>query len=254
MTKIKLATISPDAPAGTDKAAIKAKTADILKNLDELQNLLYAEAKHAVLIVVQGMDGAGKDGLTRDVFTSMNPQGVNVVSFKEPTLEELSHDFLWRVHHHVPAKGMITLFNRSHYEDVLVTRVHGTIDDKTAGQRMEDINAFEKMLHRQNNTHILKFYLHVSHKEQLSRLEERIKEPRKMWKYNEADFKESKNWDEYMGYYEAVFENCNDIPWQIIPANQNWYKSYLVAQALEELLQSLNMKYPGMKGAGKHGG
>ena len=253
MTKIKLASISPDAPADADKVETKKKTLEILENLNDLQNLLYAENKHSILIVVQGMDAAGKDGLTRDVFTSMNPQGVDVISFKEPTQEELSHDFLWRVHRHAPAKGMITIFNRSHYEDVLITRVHGTIDDKTAAQRMEDINAFEKMLHRQNNTHILKFYLHVSHKEQLSRLEERIKDPKKMWKYNEADFKESKSWDEYMEYYEAVFENCNDIPWQIIPSDQNWYKSFLVAKALEDLLMGLKMKYPGMKGA-KHDG
>ena len=247
MSKIKLKEIATHAPKELNKDVIKEKLAKTLANLDELQNLLYAEAKHSVLVIIQGMDASGKDGLTRDVFTSMNPQGVNVTSFKEPSKEELSHDFLWRIHQHTPAKGMIQIFNRSHYEDVLVTRVHGMTDDKTAMERMEDINMFERMLTRHNYTHILKFYLHVSHEEQLRRLEERISEPKKMWKYNVTDFEESKLWDVYMKYYEEVFNKCNLVPWQIIPADQNWYKSYLVAKELEKLLTGLKMRFPGMK-------
>ena len=193
------------------------------------------------------MDASGKDGLTRDVFTSMNPQGVNVFSYKEPTAEELSHDFLWRIHHHVPARGMIQIFNRSHYEDVLITRVHGMIDDKTAKRRMQAINDFERMLVMHNDTQVLKFFLHVSHDEQLKRLEERVRDPKKMWKYNESDFRESKLWKTYMKYYEDVFAHCNEVPWHIVPADQNWYKSYTVAKILQKTLKGLKMKYPGMK-------
>lgn len=246
MQKIKLKDISTDAPKGADKQETKQKLDDILKELDDLQNLLYAESKHAILVVIQGMDASGKDGLTRDVFTSMNPQGVNVMSFKEPTKEEQAHDFLWRVHRHVPAKGMIQIFNRSHYEEVLITRVHGNVDDKAAKQYMHSINDFERLL-TQNDTHILKFYLHISHKEQRKRLEERMEKPQKMWKYNADDFKESKLWDKYMHYYEEVFDNCNEVPWHIIPSDQNWYKSYLVAKELKKLLESLRMRFPGMK-------
>jgi PPK2 family polyphosphate:nucleotide phosphotransferase len=177
----------------------------------------------------------------------MNPQGVNVASYKEPTAEELSHDFLWRIHHHVPAKGMIQIFNRSHYEDVLVTRIHGLTDDKTAKKRMKAINDFEQLLVEHNNTQILKFYLHISHKEQLSRLDERMIDPQKMWKYNETDLQESKLWDNYMKCYQDVFQHCNEIPWHIVPADHNWYKSYIVAKTLQKTLKSLKMKYPGMK-------
>ena len=235
------------APDGVDKNKTKKELEEILKDLDELQNLLYAEGKHSILIVIQGMDASGKDGLTRDVFTSMNPQGVNVESFKEPTKEELDHDFLWRIHKHAPGKGMIEIFNRSHYEDVLITRVHGLIDDKTAKQRMKAINDFEKLLTEHNDTHILKFYLHVSHDVQLKRLEERLEDPQKMWKYNADDFKESKLWDKYMKCYADVFKHCDHIPWHIVPADHNWYKSWYVASALQKALKGLHMKYPGMK-------
>lgn len=247
MGKIKLSDIPTRADHKVDKDKTKKKFDDILVELDELQNLLYAENKHSILIIVQGMDASGKDGLTRDVFTSMNPQGVNVISFKEPTPEELSHDFLWRIHQHAPPCRMIHLFNRSHYEDVLITRVHKLIDDKTAKKRMHTINDFEKMLQEHNNTTILKFYLHVSHEEQLNRLKERIEKPEKMWKYNTEDFQESNRWDKYMEYYEDVFEHCNDVPWHIIPADQNWYKSYLVATVLRDAMRKFNMEFPGMK-------
>jgi PPK2 family polyphosphate:nucleotide phosphotransferase len=243
---IQLSDIDTRAPKSLDKDEIKGKTIALLQEIDELQNLLYAESKHALLVVIQGMDASGKDGLIKDVFGTMNPQGVRVQSFKAPTKEELAHDFLWRIHKHTPEKGMIQLFNRSHYEDILITRIHGWCDDKTAKARIEAINHFEALL-ASNNTHVLKIYLHVSHKEQHKRLEERLQIPRKMWKYNENDLKESKFWDDYRKYYEIAFQHCSAIPWHIIPADQNWYKSYTVATLIRETLQSLKMKYPGLK-------
>ncbi len=244
---VKLKSIDTTAPHTTDKEQIKGQLKEILKDLDDLQNLMYAESKHSILIVIQGMDASGKDGLTRDVFTSMNPQGVNVQPFKEPVPEELAHDFLWRVHQHTPAKGKIQIFNRSHYEDVLITRVHGMIDDDTAMKRMKAINDFERLLKEHNNTTVLKFYLHISHEEQEKRLKERMQKPQKMWKYNDEDFKESKLWKKYMHCYEDVFKHCSETPWHIIPADQNWYKSFLVASYLRNTLQGFNMKFPGMK-------
>lgn len=247
MSKIRLSGIDTKAPKELDKNITEEKTLTILDELDKLQNLLFAEGKHSVLVVIQGLDGSGKDGVIRDVFGNMNPQGVTVKSFKAPTDEEASHDFLWRVHQHAPQKGMIQVFNRSHYEDILVTRVHKWCDDKTAHKRMKAINDFEELLQKHNSTHILKFYLHVSPEEQHERLTERLKDPTKMWKYNEKDFEEAKLWDVYMQMYEDCFENCNKPAWTIVPADQNWYKEYIVAKALRDLLKGLNMKYPGFK-------
>jgi PPK2 family polyphosphate:nucleotide phosphotransferase len=250
MPHIQLRDLDTYAPKDFDKDETKKKLVQIIEELDELQNLLYAESKHSVLIIVQGMDASGKDGLTRNVFGKMNPQGVTVHSFKEPTAEERSHDFLWRVHQHAPAKGMMQIFNRSHYEDIIVTRVHGMTNDRTARKRMHAINDFERLLAEHNHTQVLKFYLHVSPERQHERLMERIHNPTKMWKYNEQDFEEAKNWDKYHQYYEEVFEHCSEIPWHIIPADQNWYKEYLVAHKLREVLKSLDMQYPGLKKRG----
>lgn len=247
MAKIKLSEISTRAPEDLDKAAIKAKTEKILQELDDLQNLLFAEGKHAILIILQGMDASGKDGVIRDVIGSMNAQGVSVRSFKAPTPEELSHDFLWRIHRFAPPKGMIQVYNRSHYEDILVTRVHGWCDDETAKRRMKAINDYEKLLQVHNSTHILKFYLHISAKEQDLRLKERMKDPAKMWKYNEKDFEEAKLWNKYMEMHEDCFNNCNEPEWVIVPSDQNWYKEYLIADELIRLLKGLDMKYPGLK-------
>lgn len=216
----------------------------LLKELSELQNLLYAERKHAVLVVLQGMDASGKDGAIRNVFGQMNPQGVQVQSFKVPTEEELSHDFLWRIHRHAPAKGMIQVFNRSHYEDVLVTRVHGWCDDDLAQKRFDAINHFEELLLLHNSTHILKFYLHISKEEQEERLQERREDPAKRWKYNAKDEREAALRDRYLQMYDDVFEHCNAVPWTIVPADQNWYKEHLIAKALVDLLKSLDMRYP----------
>ena len=247
MAKIKLSTISTRALKKADKEKLKAETEKILVELDELQNRLIAESKHSLLVIIQGMDASGKDGILRDVFGSLNPLGVSVTSFKAPTEEELSHDFLWRVHKAAPAKGMIKIFNRSQYEDILVTRVHGWCDDATAVKRMKAINDFEELLVNHNNTKVLKFYLHVSPAEQQERLQERTHDPRKMWKYNERDFAEAKLWKKYMKYYEDCFHYCNKVPWQIIPSDQNWYKEYLVAKTVFDTLKKLNMQYPGLK-------
>lgn len=240
----RLSNISTKAPKEFDKKQIKEETEKILEKLDELQNLLYAEGKHAVLAVLQGIDASGKDGAIRKVFGRLNPQGVLVKSFKVPTEEELNHDFLWRIHQHTPAKGMIQVFNRSHYEDVLVTRVHGWCDDALAQKRFDAINNFEDLLITHNNTSIFKFYLHISPEEQQERFKERLDDPAKQWKYNAKDLDEAKLWDKYMQAYEDVFENCSIAPWTIVPADQNWYKEYLIAKTLLEGLSSLQMKYP----------
>jgi PPK2 family polyphosphate:nucleotide phosphotransferase len=247
MGRISLKEISTRAPKEFDKQETKEKTQKILEELSDLQNLLYAESQHAMLIVLQGPDASGKDGVIRNVFSNFNPQGISVKSFKVPTEEEMSHDFLWRVHKSAPAKGMIKIFNRSHYEDILVTRVHKWCDDKLAKKRMRSINEFEQLLTTHNNTTILKFYLHVSQEEQHERLNERIKDPTKQWKYNEKDFDESKLWDIYQQMYEDCFEHCNEVPWIIVPADQNWYKEYLIAKTVRDTLKSLDMQYPGIK-------
>jgi len=247
MGKIKLKDISTRAPDDWDKQETREKLVGILQELDELQNLLYAESKHSVLVIIQGMDASGKDGAVRNVFGKLNPQGVLVRSFKAPTTEELAHDFLWRIHAHTPSKGYIQIFNRSHYEDILITRVHKWVDDSTARKRMKAINNFEQLLTEHNDTHILKFYLHISPKEQKQRLEERIHNPTKQWKYNENDFAEAKLWDDYMSMYEDCIENCNDVPWTIVPADQNWYKEHVIATTVRDTLKGLNMQYPGLK-------
>jgi PPK2 family polyphosphate:nucleotide phosphotransferase len=247
MSRIHLKDISTRAPKDFDKQETKKGLVKILEELNDLQNLLFAENKHAILIIIQGMDASGKDGVIRNVFTSMNPQGVMVKGFKAPTPEELSHDFLWRIHKYAPSKGMIQIFNRSHYEDILITRVHKWCDDETAHARMKAINDFENLLARHGHTAILKFYLHVSPEEQKLRLDARIKDPSKMWKYNANDYDEAKLWEIYMQMYEDCFENCNDIPWTIVPSNQNWYKEYVIATRLKETMEGLKMQYPGLK-------
>jgi len=239
-----LSEISTKAPKEFDKKETKEETIALLKELDELQNVLYAESKHSVLVIFQGMDASGKDGAVKKVLGQLNPMGIMVTSFKAPTEEELSHDFLWRVHKHAPAKGMIFVFNRSHYEDVLITRVHKWCDDVTAEKRFAAINDFEELLALHNSTSIFKFYLHISREEQQDRFKERLEDPVKHYKYNKKDFEEAEKWDQYMEVYEDVFENCNAVPWTIVPADQNWYKEYIVAKTLVKALKELDMKYP----------
>lgn len=243
----KLSEIATRAPKDLDKKEIKELTQELLVELDELQNLLYAESKRSVLVILQGMDASGKDGVINNVFGHLNPQGVQVKPFKAPTEEELSHDFLWRIHRHTPAKGMMQVFNRSHYEDVVITRVHEWCDDETAQKRFEAINEFEEMLTLHNQTQIFKFYLHISPEEQQERLKERMENPRKMWKYNKKDYTEAKHWEVYMQMYEDAFMHCSALPWTIIPADQNWYKEYLVTKTVVEALKGLDMKYPAIQ-------
>jgi PPK2 family polyphosphate:nucleotide phosphotransferase len=239
----RLASLSTRAPEELDKSQIKEETKELLDKLNELQNRLYASSQYAVLAIFQGMDASGKDGAIKKVLGQLNPMGVHAFSFKAPTDEEKAHDFIWRIHKKAPAKGMIHAFNRSHYEDVLITRVHGWCDDATAQKRFGDINNFEQIL-RHNGTLIFKFYLHISREEQKERLQERVEDPRKRWKHDAGDVEEAKYWDNYIQMYEDVFKHCRVSPWTIIPADQNWYKEYCVAKTITEGLEALNLTYP----------
>lgn len=244
MTKIKLSEISTQPPARFEKEATRQKTNAIVEAIDHLQVRLYAESKQALLIVLQGMDASGKDGVVKRVMSGINPQGCRVYSFKKPTPIEMGHDFLWRVHQVVPEKGMIHIFNRSHYEDVLIQRVHKWIDEKTVKQRFEHINNFEYLL-ESTGTKVLKFYLHVSHDEQLKRLKERIVDPEKMWKWNANDLKEREYWNDYMHAYEDVFKHCQEAAkWYIIPSDRNYYKEHLIAQVVHDTLVKMNPQFP----------
>lgn len=244
--KINLKKINTTAPKSFNKEKTKADTLKLKIKIEELQNLLYAESRHAVLVILQGMDASGKDGAVKNVFDRVNPMGCRVIPFKKPSELEMKHDFLWRIHQQAPEKGMIHIFNRSHYEDVLIQRVHKWVDEKTIRQRFAHINNFEKLL-SENGTLILKFYLHVSKEEQLVRLQERMSDRTKMWKYNEADLKERAYWSQYQKAYEDAFSNCSRPAWQIVPADQNWYKEYVIAKSVVTALEGLKMKFPGFK-------
>lgn len=213
--------------------------------LEELQGLLYAEHVHKVLVVLQAMDTGGKDGVISKVFDGVNPQGVRVASFKVPTPEELDHDYLWRVHKVVPAKGEMVIFNRSHYEDVLVVRVHGMVSLAQCKERYKQIADFEKLL-ADNGTTILKFFLNIDLEEQKRRLQERIDDPTKNWKFNPGDLEERKLWPEYMKAYEEAIEKTSTerAPWYIVPANKKWYRDLVISTVLVNTLEKLGMKYP----------
>jgi PPK2 family polyphosphate:nucleotide phosphotransferase len=228
-----------------DKEKAKAATAQLIGRLDELQERFYANGSRAVLIVLQGMDTSGKDGTIKHVMSGMNPQGCRVATFKTPSNSELAHDFLWRVHHEVPAKGQIGIFNRSHYEDVLITRVHKMISSKVAAQRLNQIKEFEELL-TENGTTILKFFLHISKNEQKARLESRIRDPKKRWKFNEGDLEERKLWKDYMKAFEDVMTatSTEHAPWYIVPANRKWYRNLVVADLLVGALEGLKLKTP----------
>lgn len=247
MAKARLTRISTLAPKKFKKEQTKKELQKLKFKLEELQNLMFAEGKHALLVVIQGMDASGKDGAIKNVFDAVNPMGCRIISFKAPTAPEAKHDFLWRIHQQVPGKGMICVFNRSHYEDVVVQRVHKWVSGKIIKQRYTHINDFEKLL-TQTGTAILKFYLHVSKEEQLKRLEERLSDKTKMWKYNENDIKERQYWADYMSAYADAFENCSEYaPWHIVPADQSWYKEYFIASKLVETLENFKMEFPGLK-------
>ena len=247
MAKINLDKIDTRAPKKFDKDKCKKELKKLKFKLEDLQNLLYAEGKHSLLIVLQGMDASGKDGAVKNVFDAVNPLGCAVFPFKAPSTLESKHDFLWRIHQQAPPKGMIHIFNRSHYEDVLVPRVHNWVNQSIIHSRYEHINNFEQLL-RDSGTTVLKFYLHISKQEQLERLNERLKNHNKMWKYNENDFKERKLWSEYRKAYENIFEHCSkSADWQIVPADQNWFKELCIAKKIVETLESFKMKFPTLK-------
>lgn len=218
---------------------------ELCERLRERQALLYAEGKHAVLIVLQGMDTGGKDGTIRHVFGPLNPQGVRVTNFKVPTETERAHDYLWRVHAAVPPRGLIGIFNRSHYEDVLVVRVRGLAPKPEIERRYDQINAFEKML-SENGVTILKFFLHIGREEQKRRLQARLDRPDKHWKFNVADLAERKLWDDYEKAYERAISRCSTpwAPWYVVPANHKPYRNWAVASIVLRALDALDMKYP----------
>ncbi|UTI62847.1 polyphosphate kinase 2 family protein [Paraconexibacter antarcticus] len=228
-----------------DKDATKAHTATLRARLAELQAKLYAEGSRSLLVVLQAMDAGGKDGTIRAVFEGVNPQGVKVVSFKAPTPEELAHDFLWRVHAQVPSDGDITVFNRSHYEDVLVVRVHDLVPEAVWRGRYARIRAFEELLHAEGTT-IVKIMLHISAEEQKERLQERIDNPEKRWKFNPADLSERHHWDAYQeAYGEALGQTtARHAPWYVVPADRNWYRNWAVLQILVDTLEQMNPQFP----------
>jgi PPK2 family polyphosphate:nucleotide phosphotransferase len=228
-----------------DKGDGKDRLDDLNKSLEELQEMLYAESKHKVLIVLQGMDTSGKDGTIRHVFEGVNPQGVKVASFKVPTQEELDHDYLWRVHKRTPGRGEITIFNRSHYEDVLVVRVNELVPRPVWQRRYEQINAFEKTLAEEGTT-ILKFFLHISKKEQKERLLDRLQEPHKQWKFSLGDLKTRARWNDYQLAYQDVLNLTSTewAPWYIVPSDKKWYRNLVVASVLVDTLKSLGIHYP----------
>jgi PPK2 family polyphosphate:nucleotide phosphotransferase len=228
-----------------DKEAGKKQLKAVNERLSELHGMLYAEGKHNLLIILQAMDTGGKDGTIKNAFEGFDPIGVRVVSYKKPTEEELSHDYLWRVHKNVPAKGEVAIFNRSHYEDVLVVAVHNYVAPEVWNKRYQHINDFERMLTDEGTT-ILKFFLNISKDEQKQRLEERIADPSKRWKFKKDDLKERKFWDDYMRAYEtAISKTSTDYaPWFIIPGNSNWYRNLAVSSITAATLEGLKMKYP----------
>ncbi|MCX6046347.1 MAG: polyphosphate kinase 2 family protein [Chloroflexi bacterium] len=228
-----------------DKELSKVRLKYLNHKLRALQEVLYAEGKHKVLVVFQAMDAGGKDGTIRSVFKGVNPQGIHVASFKAPAPEELAHDFLWRIHKRTPGRGEIAVFNRSHYEDVLVARVHKLVAEKVWSKRYDHINCFEAMLADEGTT-ILKFYLQIDKDEQKKRLQERLENPTKHWKFNRADLSERKLWDDYMAAYEDVLSKTSteQAPWYIIPADHNWYRNLMVSEVLVKTLEDLQMAYP----------
>lgn len=227
----------------------KAALLEIQENLQKMegsQYLMYAENKHSLLIVLQGLDAAGKDGVVRHVLTGMNPSGCVSVNFKQPTAKELAHDFLWRVHPHVPAKGSVAIFNRSHYEDVLVARVHDLVPEKVWSKRYDQINDFEQLIATENNTTILKFFLHISKDEQLARFKKRLDDPARQWKISDSDYKERDYWGDYTKAFEDVLDKTSTehAPWFIIPSNHKWFRDLAISQIIVRQMEAMGMQFP----------
>ncbi len=240
---IKLSKISTDPPKSAEKDAVEKQTEKLVERLGELQKLVMANRKHAVLVVFQGMDGSGKDGAVENVFSKCTASGISVTGFKKPSDEEFAHDFLWRVHKVVPEKGQFRVFVRSHYEDILIQSVHGWIDAERVKKRMAAINAFEELLVFDNSTIVLKFMLHISPEEQAEQLQQRIDDPEKHWKHNAADWEEHKLWSQYMAAYEFALNNSS-IPWTVVPVDKRWWRDFVIASKIVEELEKLNMTWP----------
>src|SRR5262249_48920576 len=244
-SKISLKDFDPADTNGYKQAEAEKEMEKLLPELRKLQNLLYAENRRAVLVILQGMDTSGKDGTIRSVMSGLTPLGVMVKAFKAPHEEELAHDYLWRVHQAVPRKGYIGIFNRSQYEDVLVVRVHDLVPKKVWKGRYEQINQFEKMLVK-NDVVVLKFFLHISKDEQRQRLEARLTDPTRYWKFSLKDVEERRHWSAYRKAYEAALTRCSTrwAPWYVVPANHKWYRNFVVARVVVETLRDLHMQYP----------
>ena len=243
--RIDLSKIATRAPEDLNKDEAIALTKERADRIAELHRQLVAEGKHSVLILLQGMDASGKDGAMRKVFGECTPFGLRAVSWKKPTDEEFAHDFLWRIHQQVPARGEMVIFNRSHYEDVLIQRVHGWIDEARVDRRIASINAFEKLLQYDNNTLILKFYLHLSKEQQEEELRERLNEPDKYYKHNDGDWEERERWDDYRAAYEDVLSR-SEIAWHIVPVDQRWYRDYVMTDIVVKALEGLQMEWPAL--------
>jgi PPK2 family polyphosphate:nucleotide phosphotransferase len=246
-TRVRLSRFDPDDKSivSASREKIEERSAELQKRLGELQELLYAENEKKVLVILQGMDTSGKDGTLRHVMAETSPQGLRVASFKKPTEPELERDYLWRVHAVVPEKGELAVFNRSHYEDVLVVRVHSYVPKEVWKKRFDQINDFERML-SESGTTIVKFFLHISPEEQLERLQERLDDKTKQWKFQHGDLEERKYWDQYMVAYEDVLSRTSTeyAPWYVVPANRKWLRNYIVSSVLVKTLEKLKMKYP----------
>ncbi len=242
---IDLADWATDDTNGLKRKQIEAKTEENTLAIAELQHKLYAEDKRSLLIVLQSMDAGGKDSTIRHVFGRVNPQGVHVMPFKRPTEKELSHDFLWRVHHHTPGRGCIGIFNRSHYEDVLVARVNNLVPESIWAKRYELINSFEQGLVN-HGTQIVKIYLHLSKDRQKEKLADRLINPEKNWKFEPGDLKTREHWDEFMHAYSVAISRCNtdDAPWYIVPTDRKWHRVHVVSEIVRAALEDMNPQYP----------
>jgi PPK2 family polyphosphate:nucleotide phosphotransferase len=243
--KIRLRDFDPEFCNGLDKEQTRQKTVKLCERIGDLQDLLYANCKNAVLLIFQGMDASGKDGAIKRVLEFVDPAGVETANFKAPSAEELAHDFLWRVHKAVPRRGNIGVFNRSHYEDVLIVRVLGLRPPAVWRRRYDQINAFEQIL-TQNGVILLKFFLHISKEEQAERFKARLEDPTKRWKFRAEDLRMRKHWDQFQNAYEDAINHCatDSAPWHIVPANRKWYRDYVIAQAVVSTLDKLKMKWP----------
>jgi PPK2 family polyphosphate:nucleotide phosphotransferase len=246
-SKVKLSDIDPDfrgAHKSEDEA--KAELQHNLNRITELQRKLYADRRHCLLIVLQGIDGAGKDGTCWHVVSAMDPQGVSVTGFKQPSAEERDHDFLWRVHPHAPGLGQVAVFNRSHYEDVLVVRVHDLVPKHVWKQRYDFINDWERLLVDEKNTTILKFFLYISKDEQLSRFKDRLDDPARQWKISDSDYSERKLWDKYIDAFETAISKCSTkhAPWFVIPANHKWFRNLAVSEIVVRAMEDMNLSLP----------